>query len=171
MKMFRVLDDSAARHQAPGNTVTRILQLANELRVNGVKLNSESYEHMLSAYAKRGDVSRAYSLLKQMEGEGITPSREYCQKALQVCQSNAASDVMQWGSHTTIVGSKDRRYSGAGKDAACNGATWIPKDYKNISLHASLHATKLGIRESFGHVGHHGECKSKAGIAQLPVCD
>ncbi|KAL9544690.1 hypothetical protein PS6_008641 [Mucor atramentarius] len=84
MKMFRVLDDSAARHQAPGNTVTRILQLANELRVNGVKLNSESYEHMLSAYAKRGDVSRAYSLLKQMEGEGITPSREYCQKALQL---------------------------------------------------------------------------------------
>lgn len=84
LKMFRVLDDSAARHQSAGNTVTKVLQLANELRVNGVKLNSESYEHILSAYAKRSDISKAYSLLKQMEGEGIKPSREYCQKALQV---------------------------------------------------------------------------------------
>lgn len=88
MKMFRVLDDSAARHYGHGNTVAKVLQLVNELRVNGVKLNTETYEHMLSAYAKRGDASRAYSLLKQMEGEGISPSREYCQKALQVCLGN-----------------------------------------------------------------------------------
>ncbi|KAI8636369.1 hypothetical protein BD408DRAFT_355777 [Parasitella parasitica] len=82
--MFRVLDDSAARHHGAGSTVTKVLQLANHLRANGVKLNNESYEHMLSAYAKQSDSSKAYSLLKQMEGEGLRPSRDYCQKSLEL---------------------------------------------------------------------------------------
>ncbi|KAL0142846.1 hypothetical protein V8B55DRAFT_1350665 [Mucor lusitanicus] len=109
MKMFRVLDDSAARHHGTVSTISRVLQLANELRANGVKLNTESYEHILSAYAKRGDVSRAYSLLKQMEGEGITPSREYCQKALQlaaktgdtIVQAKMLHAMEQLGYHKT----------------------------------------------------------------------
>lgn len=171
MKMFRVLDDSAARHCGHGNTITKVLQLANELRANGVKLNTETYEHLLSAYAKRGDASRAYSLLKQMEGEGISPSREYCQKALQVCLGNIHPMRRYTRLTQTTVGSKDRRHNRAGKDAARNGAPWIPQNHQNVSLHAALHATKPGVRESLGYTGSHEACESSAWIAQLPRCD
>ncbi|CEP15763.1 hypothetical protein [Parasitella parasitica] len=110
MKMFRVLDDSAARHHGTVKTVAKVLQLANHLRVNGVKLNSESYEHILSAYSKRNDSSKAYSLLKQMEGEGVKPSREYCQKALQLAakagdstvQAKVLNTMEQYGYYKTI---------------------------------------------------------------------
>lgn len=81
--MFRVLDDSAARNLGGRTTVTSILRLAQELRESGESFDSETYEHILSAYGKVGE-DKTFMLHGQMMSQGIKPSRTFYQKALQV---------------------------------------------------------------------------------------
>lgn len=81
--MFRVLDDSAARNLGSRTTVTHILRLAQELRQSGEAFNSETYEHIISAYSK-ADQDISLELADQMESQGIKPSRTFYHKALQV---------------------------------------------------------------------------------------
>jgi uncharacterized protein YxeA len=81
--MFRVLDDSSARNLGGKSTITSILKLAQELRQSGESFDSETYEHILSAYAKKGE-DKTFMLHAQMESQGIKPSRTFYHKALQV---------------------------------------------------------------------------------------
>lgn len=83
MKMFRVLDDSSARNLSSRTTIAMVLKLAQELRQSGESFNSETYEHILSAYSK-GDQDNSLELAEQMESQGIKPSRTFYHKALQV---------------------------------------------------------------------------------------
>lgn len=83
LKMFRVLDDSSARNLASRTTISLVLKLAQELRQSGESFNSETYEHILSAYSK-GDQDNSIELADEMESQGIKPSRTFYHKALQV---------------------------------------------------------------------------------------
>jgi pentatricopeptide repeat protein len=85
LEMKRVLDNAAVRNLTARTTVTHILKLAQELRESGESFNTETYEHILSAYAKAGDSRQTLVLYKQMMAHGINPSRTFFHKALQVC--------------------------------------------------------------------------------------
>ncbi|KAI7894024.1 uncharacterized protein EV154DRAFT_415801 [Mucor mucedo] len=88
--MFRVLDDSAARNLGSRTTVTHILRLAQELRQSGEAFDSETYEHIISAYSK-ADHDISLELADQMESQGIKPSRTFYHKALQLAAKSGNS--------------------------------------------------------------------------------
>lgn len=82
--MFQVLDSAAAaRKPSNSRTLSSILQLEQDLRQSGEQFNSETYEHILSAYAK-SDEDKSLELYERMVAEGIKPTRVYYHKALQV---------------------------------------------------------------------------------------
>lgn len=82
--MFQVLDSSSvARKPNNSRTLSSILQLAQDLRQSGEQFDSETYEHILSAYAK-SDEDRSLELYERMVSEGIKPTRVFYHKALQV---------------------------------------------------------------------------------------
>jgi hypothetical protein len=81
--MFRVLDDSFARNLGNHTTLTMVLKLAHQLKQSGQSANTETYEYILSAYAKGGQDKFAV-LHKEMLALGIQPSRTFYHKALQV---------------------------------------------------------------------------------------
>jgi hypothetical protein len=83
MKMFHVLDDASARGHGNKATLTKILQLAQELRQSGEAFDNETYEHILSAYAKGGE-DKTNMLYKQMTAQGVRPGRSFFHKSLQV---------------------------------------------------------------------------------------
>ncbi|GAA5794788.1 hypothetical protein HPULCUR_000135 [Helicostylum pulchrum] len=82
--MFQVLDSAAAaRKPSNSRTLSSILQLEQDLRQSGEQFNSETYEHILSAYAK-SDEDKSLELYERMVAEGIKPTRVYYHKALQL---------------------------------------------------------------------------------------
>ncbi|KAI8080786.1 uncharacterized protein B0P05DRAFT_539622 [Gilbertella persicaria] len=83
-QMFRVLDKAASANLGSRATLTRILRLAKELKENNVKFDADTYEHILSAYAKANEPSQALILYKQMSAQGIKPTRNFYHKALLV---------------------------------------------------------------------------------------
>lgn len=93
--MFRVLDDSSARNHGHKTTLTKILQLAQELRQKGAAFDTETYEHILSAYAKGGE-DQSHMLYKQMTAQGIKPSRTFFHKALQVNIRGRERKYVKW---------------------------------------------------------------------------
>lgn len=84
LEMRRVLDNAVVRNLTARTTVTQILKLAKELRENGESFDAETYEHILSAYAKAGEPRQTLILYKQMMSYGINPTRNFFHKALQV---------------------------------------------------------------------------------------
>ncbi|KAI9341836.1 hypothetical protein BD770DRAFT_351853 [Pilaira anomala] len=83
LKMFRVLDDASARNISKAVTLSRVLDLAKDLQQSGEPFNAETYEHILTAYSKRGE-DKILTLHEQMESQGIKPTRTFYHKALQL---------------------------------------------------------------------------------------
>lgn len=84
--MQHVLNTAAVNALGSKATLKRILQLAQELRLSGETMDSKTFEHILSAYAKAGDNRKALLLHKQLLARGEQPEKSFYQKALHVRQ-------------------------------------------------------------------------------------
>ncbi|KAI8372512.1 hypothetical protein EDC96DRAFT_542042 [Choanephora cucurbitarum] len=92
--MFDVINKAAVSDLGSQITLRRILQLADELRQNSIKFDHETYEHILSAYAKARQPTKILMLQKQMDGNNVKPSREFYQKALMLA-AHEGDSVLQ----------------------------------------------------------------------------
>ncbi|KAI9257702.1 hypothetical protein BY458DRAFT_441187 [Sporodiniella umbellata] len=82
--MAQALNDAAARNLGAKILIRKVLNLADDLRKHNTPFDSETFEHLLSAYSKGGHYDKITMLLHMMEAHNIKPRRKFFDTALKL---------------------------------------------------------------------------------------